>query len=464
MSESVVLPMAALAAGWLAAILLLYRTLNTPHAAGVGITLAYVLATMFEYCGGFAYAMPGYTHLRPGSELFAYLANYRFDEETILRGLTVTSMGLFAFVLGALLASRTSPVAATFDRVRAAPLRHYRSLFMVLGAIATAGFVLNTVRLPIPLIDAFNQVGRNAAIVFVCLGAYLAVRRARQGLPIEWLALAAMIPAAYLLVWGFISFGFYAFTVMASFALIAIFRGRIGTGRFALGLLGVGYVLLSLFVAYMSFRNELRIVLWSDAGFADRLWATLQAFSGVRLLDPTDFESLDWLVTRLNQGLFVGKAIEHHALYETLRLNGESLLLALVAWVPRFLWPAKPGMGGSEFVSEHTGLTFADGVTFGSGPILELFANFGSTGVVVGMFALGVLIRTIDHLAGAALRSGALLTFAMWFTVGLGMVRPLSDVFFMVNTAVATFAVFFALRLLALSRVPVGSRHRARSF
>ena len=678
MSPSVA--MGALALVWLGAILVVFRASAQRRRGGVGLTLAFLFAMTFEYVGALAYMVPGYTHLRPQSDLYLYLLGYGFTPATVVRGIALTVLGIVAFTVGAVLVhaggrprprplcrastappgafrrsagsrlarARLGPFRAAPspsgpspsdrirpgparrpERLRFAPLRlvrthasrgargerprgqaphgpdpdaHQRaarepgaqepgahgphahgphahgpganepgaprrsgewrgdrrpggtgpggetagetrtggartsqagtsgvgtsgggtsgarrpaegssmrgrpasrqaagspgapphrarpraggpafapavvraeangaSVFsppsafaagprsagrafdpmamQLVGLLALTGLVLSRVRLPLPMIDALQQVGQNAAVVYVCLGAYMVRVGVREGTLLPWMALAAAIPAFYLLFAGFLSFGFAAFVIVSAFALVALRRGRLSTPLFAGLFLGVLYALLSVFVVYMSFRTELRAAIWGGAGIGERIGAVAHALGHVRLLDPFDAASLDHLVVRLNQGVFVGKVAEYHDAVEGLWLYGQSLVLALVAWIPRVVWPGKPGLGGSDFLAAHTGQSFSSGATFGAGQVVEFYANFGAAGVAGGFFVLGLAVSAIDRRAGRALRHGRLMTAALWFTGGLGLVRPLSSVFFLVNTALATVGVFAAMRL-----------------
>ena len=307
------------------------------------------------------------------------------------------------------------------------------------------------------MIDAILQVARNAAVVFVSMGAAFTVHVERQRTYWRWVVLAAAIPAAYLIVWGFLSYGFIVFTCFAGFWLAVLTKRRPRALTFALWGGGFTYVLLSLFEAWISFRTQLRAVLWNnDATFAERLDAIGNAFSHTELLTPSNFTSLDWLNTRLNQYLFVGKAIEFHEAMPSLWLNGQSIYLAFLAWVPRFLWPGKPTMGGNSFVAEHTGMHFSDAAAIGSGPVFEFYVNFGYLGVFFGLIALGIIVRWIDRSAALALKEGRLFDCARWFTVGLAFISPLATFFFMVNTALISWIILTGLKALLDRPVTAG--------
>jgi hypothetical protein len=261
--------------------------------------------------------------------------------------------------------------------------------------------------------------------------------------------LGAAMPAAYLILWGFTSYGFIVFTCLAAYWLAVLAPRWLGPATLAASTGLVTYGMLSLFVAWMSFRVQLREVLWnSQATLGERLSAIATALGNADWLRPTNFSSLDWLNARLNQYVFVGKAIEWHELAPSLQLHGQTLLNALFVWIPRFLWPNKPVMGGNVFVAEHTGMTFSASATFGSGPVFELFVNFGQIGIFFGFLVLGIIVCLIDRRASTALRSGLLLEYVRWFTVGLAFIAPLTEFFFMFNTALITWVILTGLKVL----------------
>ena len=70
--------------------------------------------------------------------------------------------------------------------------------------------------------------------------------------------------------------------------------------------------------------------------------------------------------------------------------------------VPRFLWPTKPQAAwGQEFGHRYGLLYESDRTTaYNMGQLVEMYANFGVAGVIVGMFLLGLIYRLIYELFG----------------------------------------------------------------
>ena len=73
--------------------------------------------------------------------------------------------------------------------------------------------------------------------------------------------------------------------------------------------------------------------------------------------------------------------------------EGWQIVGALLFWVPRAIWPGKP-VGTSFDFAEFAGWR-ASNVSF---PLqADLYVDFGSLGVVVGMFVLGFIYKSVDN-------------------------------------------------------------------
>ena len=89
---------------------------------------------------------------------------------------------------------------------------------------------------------------------------------------------------------------------------------------------------------------------------------------------------------------------------------GGSFLDIFTFFIPRALWSAKPPSYGLTFAGQYFGDTDLGGLNFVS-PSLpgELYLDFHVPGILIGMFALGVLLRVAWRAASAGGASGALL-------------------------------------------------------
>lgn len=426
------------------------------RSGSVGLPLAYLIAMSFMHVGAVTYAHPGYSHERHDAHW--YLGSMNFTSEVVLQGtfasfLSVVGLAIGCFIIN--ITNRPARVAPPTGRSAAGAVRGADdSLLLMLLAMAALSFVLTAFLPPIPSIQSLINAGRNMAIVGVCLGLWLAISRADRPRFFRWIALAALVPAAYLIFWGFLSYGFMAVAVVIAF-WVSMPRRKRRSRWFLPVFFAVGvYLLLSIFVSYMEVRDGLRDVLWSETGFRERIAAILTAASAMTLLNPLNFAQLDWLNIRLNQNIYIGKAIWWHELNPNLQQNGATLLYALTGWIPRFLWPGKPEMGGTEFISEHTGMVFSSSATFGSGPVFELIVNYGYLGVFFGFIAFGAILRSIDRAAWKALRHRNHLHFMRGFLVGTALINPMSTFFFLVGSAVSSFILGTLLMIVVRARAP----------
>ena len=443
--------------GWIAAILLTFRISIQSAAGSVGLPLAYLLATTFCYIGGFSYVFPDYSHERIGGSL--YLRSYAYSEHTVLLGMTATFLGLAGFAAGCMLkrgiagTQNASYTSLLVDRAARDKVLWYLAVLGVLG------YVFQLLRIDFPMAQALLQGLRNMGLAATCLGLLYATHDRNRAAFLAWLCVAASPPLIYVVAIGFVSAGFIIFTLLTGFWLSWLGRERMSAIKFMLGAIPITYLMLSLFVAWMSFRMDVR----SAESFEDRIDAISAGTQKIEWLTPGNHESLDWLNTRLNQYIFVGKVIEQHEALPSLRLNGESLMYIPLVWVPRAIWPNKPEMGGNAMLSKHAGMAFSATATFGSGPIVELFVNFGYAGILFGSMILGYLVRWIDLRATEALRAGRPLEFTRWFCVGIPFVAPLTEIFFIANSAMMAWPIEASL-ISGTSRARRGRFRRSRSW
>lgn len=169
--------------------------------------------------------------------------------------------------------------------------------------------------------------------------------------------------------------------------------------------------------------------------------AVASAASSADLSTTSDTSSLELIDMRLNQNIFVGLAVEKLRISPETSEEGKTLLMALLGWVPRIVWPDKPERGKNDFISLHTDRVFSETATFGAGPIFEFYVNYGYSGVFFGFFVWGAMVRLLDVASGRALAIGATGRFAKWTITGIAMMQPLAELFFILGSTVAAFLV-----------------------
>jgi hypothetical protein len=163
----------------------------------------------------------------------------------------------------------------------------------------------------------------------------------------------------------------------------------------------------------------LRRAVWSGSSLEDRLGRAEHMFVQFEWFDPWNTRQLDYMNGRLNYNWIVGAAASHLHLTKGYG-EGETIWMSFAALIPRAVWADKPIQAGSmNFVSRYTGVKFAEGISVGMGQIFEFYVNFGTSGIVIGMFIIGFLVGYADQRAGAELRWGTDISFARWFLIGI---------------------------------------------
>lgn len=445
-----------LAIVWTYLVVRTVRHFRAVPAGSVGLPAALLMTMSFLYGGAFVYAVPGYTHLRPGGHW--YLVGFGFTESMVLYATFVSLIGVLGFTVGcgALpLRWRRKESLIEMSPTELPPASYQRTALWVLGATGLIGFIAHYGQVSFEMSQALIEAMRNVAIAFLCVGAFVAFRQGRSY--VRWLVLALLIPVYYLAVWGFVSYGFLVGMALLGFWMNQLQPSdRVRRPAWVNAAISVGviYILLTVFVAWFSFRDEIRDVIWQgeEGSVLEILW---RASKETQLFSPFNFEALDLINIRLNLNLFIGRMIEQHELFPELRQNGATLIILPLVLLPRFLWPDKPTRGGSDFMEAHTGLTLSDSASFGTGSVFEFYINFGVVGVFLGFLVLGWVLARLDRAAARHLRSGDFMSFARLYVVGIVAIDPLLRPFFIVNGAVFAWIVMTALKF------PFARRRRA---
>lgn len=436
--------MAVICLVWLATIVYVARLCVRVPGQSAGLPAAFCFATTFLYLGAFTFAVPGYSHERLDAHF--YLAGFGVGHESIVRGAALTCAALISFAIGVRFMMGQALLNTTVSPRYVFSEPPFRLAMMILVGLALLGVLIPISGIRFPLSQAIGSVGHNANLALICVGIYKA--RVNQSVigKILFYTSAIILPIYYLLVFGFVSHGFIASIIILMFIVASSSRQQWTYSRLFLATIIIGYILASLCVLYFTSRDELRSVIWGGQSYGLRVTTLFDVLRDVEPLNPADFASLDRINMRLSQTAFVGRTIDWHAQYPELRQYGATLFLFVFAWVPRFLWPGKPSMGTSTVLEENTGLTFSSGTTFGAGPIIELYSNFGTSGVLVGFFLFGLILAKMDLMAMSYLRAGFVLGFAKFFVVGVALIAPLTDFFFFANSMAIAWIVITLLQ------------------
>src|SRR5262249_52300269 len=209
-------------------------------------------------------------------------------------------------------------------------------------------------------------------------------------------AVCMCLPLFTLLTQGFVSYGVAAFVAICSFTA-TFYRPRI---KLVLVGLLVGYIAFSFYIGYMKERQQMREAVWGGEDYSVRFERLKTIFSSFELFNPLNPEHLRDVDQRLNQNLLVGASVNYLAGGFASYAQGDTLIEAVEALVPRAFWPDKPIYGGSgDLVTRYSGIEFGFGTSVGLGQVLEFYINFGVTGVIVGFLVLGTVIGIVDQMA-----------------------------------------------------------------
>jgi hypothetical protein len=234
-----------------------------------------------------------------------------------------------------------------------------------------------------------------------------------------WLAAALLMPLMTVVSAGFLGYG-----AVALMTLLVFVSGFVRSPfKVAVGGLALIYLGLSVFVSYMRDRGEIRAAVWGGESFTQRLDLVAQTATTFEWFDPGNMDHLMTVDSRLNQNYLVGAAFVR--LSETDGYaRGDTLWDALLALIPRAVWPDKPIEAGSgDLVSRYTGLEFGTGTSVGVGQVMEFYANFGTSGVLIGFVILGVVVTALDLQAAERLARSDLHGFMLWYLPGIALLQ-----------------------------------------
>jgi hypothetical protein len=230
-----------------------------------------------------------------------------------------------------------------------------------------------------------------------------------------WAGTSLLYPFVTTLVGGFIGFGVTGLMILGCFVAPAV------RGRWAWITLSpvIVYLGLSVWVTYAATRTELREQIKVGVAFSARFNVLydgmVNRWTWIDLNDPPQLLNLE----RLNQNILIGDSVRFLETGQGLPGYGETFEDAVIALVPRILWPDKPAFGGGgNLVSRYTGVQFAEGTAVGIGQVMELYVNFGRPAVLAGFFLMGVLVTHLDGRAMVGLRLGLGAKFLFAFCLG----------------------------------------------
>jgi hypothetical protein len=339
------------------------------------------------------------------------------DRIYTLRGFPMTGYALAGLLIGQVLTRPRSVRPLPPPRETVAVDRRTTSLASVCVVLGlTLYFCVGFLGRLVPGAGAVLGIGLNLVAASCCLLWWTYYRSGRQGE--AWLrsAWVFLLPLVVVVVMGFI--GAAVNVLMTLCAFIVVFY-HVRTVSFTTMLVS-SFLGLSLYSAYMSARDEIRSAVWGGMALQDRVSVTSSTLQQRwAWFDPGEQKQLDFIEGRLNQNILLGAARQQIESRTVALAEGETFLNALIALIPRILWPDKPVFGGSgRMVTRFTGISFATGTSVGIGHVMELYVNFGEAGVLIGFILIGAALSVLDERSALRLRAGDTEGFLFFFLLG----------------------------------------------
>lgn len=398
--------------------------------ASVGLGLAYILH--------FAQI-----HL-PGALVFSDGRYQLLQEPAVWLGFKLSTLGAVCFAIG--FAVSRPLVVESATRLR--PVGTEWAAIYRLTAIGVLFWVIIAPMLTgVPTINAISANIGQLTIVGLIFGNWMSghgdVPRGRR---MMWLLAPLGAPFLTLLLLSFVGYGVAAAITVYTFVWVYFNRSK----KILLVLPILVFLGLSFYVSYMEGRRDYREITTAGATVGERLDGMARMIDELQFFDLDDPRHRYLVDARLNQNWLVGLAARQLDRGLVSPANGETLLDAFLALIPRAIWPNKPVVGGGgDLVSFYSGIEFARGTSVGAGQVLEFYVNFETVGVVLGFFLLGVVIRVFDSRASAALREADLRRATFWLLPSLGLMQAGGNLVEVVtSTVVGFFAAWIALRLV----------------
>lgn len=413
--------------------------LRRRSSLGAGLTLAYA-ATFFmlHVPGAIAVIMPW---------------SDPTDLAVTEAGLEQSSYGMLALLVGVLVAVglRQDPPAQQATPVPG-PGTPDDDEALRPGTCVTVGlltYLLGRVLLnPIPGAAAVLSMAMFLAIAGLCLAWLKHWNAGRRRATLLLLGTAFCLPFGTMLIEGFMGFGAAMLLIVLAF-VASFYRPR---RAILVGAVVIVYFMLSMYVTYFRARERIRTSVWGGDTLVQRVSRIASEFAEFEMFNPWDPAHLTRVTERLNQNDLIGAAVFHTSVTGRYA-KGETLVDAVLAIVPRALWPDKPvAAGGGHRVTEYTGIQFAEGTSVGMGQVFELYVNFGTMGVWIGMIVFGCVLMCVDAAAACALREGRTDRFLTMFLAGIGFIQGNGSFVEITASCIAGALVAAALVFVARAR------------
>jgi hypothetical protein len=420
----------------------------------VGLPLAYVLSlAVMHWLGALIHTFPWFDAGNTGY---------------VILGFMQCAYGALAFGAGWLLAAPWILKQIPRGNSYADPAVQARLPMVYIGFGVLFYTILGRLLRGIPSVGAVASCGVYLVVAGLCLLCWQAWRSGRYARFFLWLIPVAALPFITTATMGFMGYG-----VAAAFMVFCfVFRFYRPRWLAAVGILGILFLGISLGVTYFRERTDIREAVWGGESYKERMESIGKIFTDFELFDIHNEEHLNRIEDRLNQNDLVGRAVLNLYTGDTTYARGQTLWEAVLALVPRIIWPEKPVKAGSpDIVAKYTGMTFGEGTSVGIGQVMEFYINFGTSGVVIGFLVIGILLGLFDGMAARRLNQGDFAGFAAWFLPGIGFLQTGGSLSEVSGTVAASVVLMFimnkyilpAMFILQAQRPSGGARRRAQA-
>lgn len=306
-------------------------------------------------------------------------------------------------------------------------------------------------------VDAVLTSGASVTLAGFFVRWWSAWNNGKRGSILVVMGAFALVPLLFLFVQGFMSFGVASVLTFGS-CVITYFRPR-----WLSVLVSAGCILIALtiFPVYMKVRTDIRRSVWGGDDYTERIGTIYTLFSNSEwsMFDVQREEHAASVDGRLNQGWLVGKAVLRLKSGAIDYARGQTIVDAVLAVIPRVIWPDKPFYSGSgTLAARYTGMEFSAGTSVGIGHIFELYINFGSDGVFIGSALLGLFLGIIDFRCGQLLQANRLDSFVLLFVCGIAFQNVLGNLPVLVSSIAGSVVLVQCLRIV----IPFRGTNRSR--
>jgi hypothetical protein len=398
---------------------------------GVGLTGAFLLNYMARHwLGSVIYLLPWH----PVRSI-----------SLMTTGLEQSLWGMFGFAFGSVILSPaltgpTSPHetdSASFQESK--DLNNRIKLYLIVGAIFYFLSTFSPFLGQIPTLSTLLEVANRFAVLAVCL---LIQSKLRVAFGNAWRVVILSISAFVL--FDIVFRGFLNYAALVATFLITFYLSyeRLDLKKIV-GVVCVVYLGLSGSIVYMENRSAIREQVWGGGSFLSRGEAIIDTVRDFKVFSPTNPDHLREIDHRLNRDYYIGLAASNINAGLIEYAYGMTFLDAMMAPIPRILWPGKPRMSGDNtLTSRFTGIQFPSTTVAGSGLLFESFVNFGPIGVLMIFAFLGALLQLCDRRGRDSLENRQYISFALWTLPFLDLLRNESPMSSIIASALFTILVF----------------------